>query len=360
MARRQSLRVRSAARCLAAVGMASLAAHRLAGSSYVVKSSWEGEPGAVKDYAAVVKGVEPNVALPSLGFALGDGVALSVEDGHLVASYKSKLGDSTNLGVNVKDDEAWNAMLDNPAGALKLRGQGRRLDGWEASTSGSAAGVGDVSLNFNSDKEYKLSVVNADLGEIAGASFSGKATATNEGVTGRLEGRRDLPGDVGVKWSIENDLGDYDLRHAKEAAELTKTVAGGDAAMKLSYENEGLGYEGTYSRPVRNGHAALKLSMKDSAMGYNISYAEKVRDLADVLVGLDTDGAYGTVSASRAVTDGLNANYEARVRASFDGEIKPRLAHALKLSNKLGYAQLLHGTDEAPRLRMGYEFDVHA
>jgi len=360
MARRQSFRVRAAARCLAALGMAGLAAHRLGGSSYVVRSAWEGEPKAIKEYDAMVKGMEPNVALPSLSFARGDGAALSLQDGHLVASYTSKLGEDTNLGLTVNDEQAWNALLESRAASLKLRGQGKSLDGWEASQSGSAAGVGDLSLNFNSDKEYKLTVVNDDLGEIAGASFSGKATATNDGVTGRLASRRELPGNVGMKWSIENAVGDYVLSHAAETAEFTRPMAGGDAAVKLSYENQGLGYEGSYSRPLRAGHADVKVSMRDGAMGYNVSYAEKVKGLADMQLGLDSDGAYGAVSASRNVMDGLDAEYEARARANFDSESKPQLSHALKLSNKLGYAQLLHGTDQEPKLRMGYEFNVDA
>merc|ERR1712178_331598 len=115
-------------------------------------------------------------------------------------------------------------------------------------------------MGFNSDKDYKLTVVNKDLGEIAGASFSGKATATNDGVTGRLEGRSELPGKVGMKWSIENAVGDYDLQHATETAEFTTEVAGGDAALKVSYENQGLGYEGSYSHPVRGGQTDMRVS----------------------------------------------------------------------------------------------------
>merc|ERR1712137_916481 len=169
-----------------------------------------------------------------------------------------------------------------------------------------------------------------------------------------------LPGKVGMKWSIENAVADYDLQHATETAEFTTEVAGGDAAVKVSYENQGLGYEGSYSHPVRGGQTDMRVSLKDGAVGYNVSYAEKVNGLADLLVGVDTDGAYGKVSASRNVMDGLDAEYEARARANLDSESKPQLSHALKLSNKLGYAQLLHGTDQEPKLRMGYEFNVDA
>jgi len=326
-----------------------------------VKSKWEGAPASLREYDSMVKGMEPQVALPDLSFEKGDGVSLALQDGHLVANYKGKLSPDTNLGLSVNDEQAWNALLESGAASLKLNGQGMSLDGlaWEALQSGSADGVGDVSLNFNSDKEYKLTVVNDDLGEIAGASFSGKATATNDGVTGRLESRSNLPGNVDMKWSIENAVGDYDLSHATETVTFATPVAGGDAAVKLSYENQGLGYEGTYRRNVRGGAADVKVSLKDGVVGYNATYADKV-GLADMLVGLDTEGAYGTVSASRNVVDGLDAEYEARARANFDSESKPQLSHALKISNKLGYAQLLHGTDQEPKLRMGYEFNVDA
>lgn len=362
MARRQSLRVRSAARCLAALGMASLVVKQWSGPAYVVKSAWEGEPEALKEYAGVVQGLEPKVALPDLIFDRGDGLSFSVKDGHLVASYKGQLGEDTSLGFNVNDEQAWNADLESGASSLKVRGQGASLDGstWEAATSGSADGLGDVSLQYNSDKDYKLTVVNDKLPEIAGTSLSGKVTAQNAGVSGRLEARRDLPGNVGLKWIHENAIGDYDLSHATEVAELSTDVAGGDAVVKLSYENQGLGYEGSYSRGIGSGTGAMKVSLKDGAVGYNVSYADNVKDLADVLIGVDTDGAYGSVSASRKLVDGVDAKYEAKARANFDSESAPQLSGSLKLSNKLGYAQLLHSTEDKPKLRLGYEFNVDA
>lgn len=362
MARRQSLRVRSAARCLAALGMASLVVKQWSGPAYVVKSAWEGEPEALKEYAGVVQGLEPKVALPDLSFDRGDGLSFSVKDGHLVASYKGQLGKDTSLGFNVNDEQAWNADLESGASSLKVRGQGASLDGssWEAATSGSADGLGDVSLQYNSDKDYKLTVVNDKLPEIAGTSLSGKVTAQNAGVSGRLEARRDLPGNVGLKWSHENAVGDYDLSHATEVAELSTDVAGGDAVVKLSYENQGLGYEGSYSRGIGSGTGAMKVSLKDGAVGYNVSYADNVKAIADVVIGVDTDGAYGSVSASRNVAAGVDAKYEAKARSNFDSESAPQLSGSLKLSNKLGYAQLLHSTEDKPKLRLGYEFNVDA
>jgi len=143
-------------------------------------------------------------------------------------------------------------------------------------------------------------------------------------------------------------------------AELSTDVAGGDAVVKLSYENQGLGYEGSYSRGIGSGSGAMKVSFKDGAAGYNVSYADNVKAIADVLIGVDTDGAYGSVSASRNVADIVDARYEAKARSNFDSESGPQLSGSLKLSNKLGYAQLMHSTEKKPKLRLGYEFKVDA
>lgn len=128
MARRQSFRVRSAARCLAALGMASLAVKHWGGPAYTVKSSWEGEPQSLKEYAGVVQGLEPKVAVPDLSFERGDGLSFSVKDGHLAANYKGQLGKDTSLGLSVNDEQAWNAILESGAARLKVHGQGKSLD----------------------------------------------------------------------------------------------------------------------------------------------------------------------------------------------------------------------------------------
>lgn len=362
MARFQSRRGRRAAHCLVASGMAFLAVHHSTGPAYVVKSSWDGEPESLKDYAGIFKGLEPSIALPALSFERGDGLVLSVDQGHLAANYKGQLGKDTSLDVSVNDEQDWTAALESGNAAVKVRGQGPSLEGvsWEAWHSGSADGVGDVSLYFNSSKDYKLAIANDDLGEVAGTSFSGKLTAEPAGMVGHLEARRNLPGNVAAKLTHENHMGDYDLRNAIETAEFTTDLAGGQAALKLAYANQAPEYEAAYSRAIQDGQADVKVSLKDGAVGYNVSYNQNVNDVADVLVGLDQNGVYGTLSASRDVAEGLGAQYEARVRATLDNEGTPSLSHTLKLSSKLGYAQLLHGLDEKPRLKLGYEFNVDA
>jgi hypothetical protein len=97
-------------------------------------------------------------------------------------------------------------------------------------------------------------------------------------------------------------------------------------------------------------------------LGYNVSYTRSLADLvpvaADAQVGVDEDGAYGKLSARRDLGNGLEAYYEALARLGLGEDRKEQLRHALKVSDKLGYAQLTHGKGEAPRLRVGYEFNA--
>jgi len=97
-------------------------------------------------------------------------------------------------------------------------------------------------------------------------------------------------------------------------------------------------------------------------LGYNVSYTRSLHDLVPVdssaQVGVDEDGVYGKLTASRDLGNGIDAYYEALARLGLGDSDKERLQHTLKLSNQLGYAQLLHGKGEAPRLRVGYEFNA--
>merc|ERR1712039_447557 len=121
-------------------------------------------------------------------------------------------------------------------------------------------------------------------------------------------------------------------------------------------------YEGSYKRGVAGGRADLRVSHQDGALGYNVSFARGFVDVvpidADVHVGVDEDGIYGKVVAKRDLGR-VGAEYQASARFDLgEEERKASLAHALKLSNKLGYAQFSHGSGEAPRMRVGYEFNA--
>merc|ERR1719215_2308690 len=113
-----------------------------------------------------------------------------------------------------------------------------------------------------------------------------------------------------------------------------------------------MSYESSYNRPVQGGDAAVKLSYVNDGILYNASYARDVGSGAAAIVGVDNDGVYSKVNAARGVADGLDAAYEAEARANFGSDDSTaELSHALKLSHKLGHMVLTHGTNEKPRIR---------
>lgn len=380
MAPRQASRARAKVARLAVLAAGALVLRRWAseGLAYAVQGTWEGAPSTLKglttgDLNELLKGLEPTVKLPSVSYNR-EGLALSVEDGRLNADYTSKFDTDNTLTFHINDEQAWRASLSSDDTSLRVRGQGRDLDklSWEASQSGEVDGVGDVKVEFNSDKEYNLTVARQQLAAIAGVSVDGEFRATNAGVTGCLEARRNLFGQADASYSVENPVGVYTLADCKHLGQLIVPVAGGDAELKLKIENDAgsQSYQGSYALkvPQLGGLAELEASLKGEELGYNVSYARALNDLlnedADVHVGVDEEGVYGRLRARRELTEGLNVDYEAtgRVGRGDGGEegdaLEHDLAHALKLSNKLGYAQLLHGKGQAPRLRVGYEFDA--
>jgi len=361
----RSSRARSVVPALASLGLV-LGLRHWSGPAYAVKGTWEGAPATLKDgeFEAVLKGLEPSVSLPPITFKR-EGLSLSVENGHLNADYSTKFGAAHAFQLNVNDEHDWRAGLSTADASLRVRGHGPSLDNlfWEASQSGRADEVGDVQLDFNSDKEYNLTVTQDMLGELLGAKFGAKVRSTNAGVTGRLEARRQLPGHAALSYSVENPVGVYDVASSAHVGELTVPVLGGQAGLKLVHENSADSYQGSYSRKIQGGQAHVKASYKGDALGYNVSFGRSLEDLlsvdAGVHVGADEDGVYGQLTARRHLGESVDAEYEAKARAHLGGEAgKPELAHALKLSNKLGYAQLLHGSDASPRLRVGYEFNA--
>lgn len=99
----------------------------------------------------------------------------------------------------------------------------------------------------------------------------------------------------------------------------------------------------------------------DPGTTFNVTLS---RDLADALgklsaagavqIGIDdtsAEGIYGSLAAQRSVGKGLLLDY------SSTGRLKD-MEHSLKLSNDLGYAQVVKAGDAAPRLRLGYEFEA--
>jgi len=370
MAPRSAPRSRSAASGLAVLAGLGVAVVQLRslGPAYAVKGAWQGEPSTLKsvakgDFGTILEGLEPRVNFPPVAYHR-EGLSLSVEDGRLNADYSTKLDEDTALNIRVNDEQAWKASLLGQDASLRVRGQGADLDSlsWEAAQSSSVEDVGDVQVEFNSDREYNLTVVRQQLAKLAGVELDAKVRASNGGVTGRLDARRQLPHGVAASYSVENPMGVYDVASAKHVGRLSAPVAGGEAALRVEGDASAQAYEGSYTRDVAGGRADLRVSHQDGALGYNVSFARGFGDVApvdaDVHVGADEDGLYSKVVAKRSVGR-MDAQYEASARFNTgEEERKASLAHALKLSNKLGYAQLSHGSGEAPRMRVGYEFNA--
>jgi len=338
--------------------------------TYAVKGSWQGNASALRDsfkgdFGTVAAGLAPRVSFPAVSYSReGLGMALSVDDGRLNADYTTKLDGDTTFNLRVNDEKAWKASLLGHDASLRVRGQGTDLENlfWEASQDSSVEDVGDVRVEFNSDKAYNLTVARHKLAEIAGVHLDAKVRATNAGVTSRLGARRSLPGGAEATYSVENPVGVYKVGRSTHNARLSVPVAGGEAALSFEGDSSSQAYEGSYGRGVGGGHADLRVSHTDGAVGYNVSYARGLADTlpvdAGVHLGIDDEGVYGRVTAKRDLGHGIDAEYEANARLELGNEQQKSLSHALKLSNKLGYAQLVHSNGEAPRVRMGYDFDA--
>jgi hypothetical protein len=350
---------------VALLGAATFTAVRHRSPAYAVKGNWEGTASSLKpdEYDSILKGLEPEVKLPAITFAR-EGLALSVEDNHLNAAYATKFGEDKTLELRINDSQDWRVGLRTNAASLRVKGKGSNLDNlfWEASQVGSVQGMGDVLVEFNSEKEYNLTVSQPDLGEVLETKLGAKIRATNNGVTGVLRAFRELPGKATVTYTMENPVGVYELDKAHHIAEVTAPVGSGRATLVATLEDSKPAYLASYDRDIGHGKARLETSHKNEAIGYNVSYSAGLEDVMPLnpklLLGVDQEGVYGKLSAQRQIIKDFAAEYEARARVAFGGDHKADLAHSLKLSSRLGYAQLLHATGESPRVRVGYEFNA--
>lgn len=365
MARSRSFASRVSA--LAALGLAVRWFSR-SGPAYAVKGGWEGSPSALKDVVkgdldSMVKSLEPHFDFPSVSYDR-EGLGLSVEDGHLNVDYASTVGGNT-LNLRVNEEKAWRADVNSEFTSLRVRGQGLSTDGlsWEASQANYADGIGDVKVEFNSANEYNLTLTRQD--NILDTEVDYAVRATKEGFSERVAAHRQL-GVADVYYTVSNPVGKYDARHWAHDAQVKVQAAGGEAALKLTRDDGNQGVFGSYTRDVQGGQADIRVSREgegdaNATLGYKASYARSLNDLtsavdADVLVGVDQAGAFGKVAARRDLGNDLGAAYE--VSGRVDKADGASYEEALKLSHKLGYAEIVHSKGESPRLRVGYEFNA--
>eukprot|EP00933_Yihiella_yeosuensis_P043318 TRINITY_DN3805_c0_g1_i1.p1 TRINITY_DN3805_c0_g1~~TRINITY_DN3805_c0_g1_i1.p1 ORF type:complete len:363 (-),score=84.59 TRINITY_DN3805_c0_g1_i1:388-1476(-) len=357
---------RAKVRVAIAGAAAVLAIRNWNGPAYAVKGKWEGDATDLKgdSYAEAFKGLEPDVSLPAITFNR-EGLSLSVDKGHLNANYRSKFGEDKHFDLKINDEKEWRAGLSSDIATLHVEGQGNSLDDlfWEATQRGSAAGLGDALLEYNSNKEYNLTIAQPQLAQLLGGKFGGKVRFTQDGATGLLNGQRALPAGAHLAYTLENPVGEYDIAKSDHKALLTVPVADGKAALKVEYDGSDPSYEASYKRELAGGEGKLDVSYKNEQVGYNVSYSHSLDSLpgevdAGMHLGFDDAGVYGRLVARKSLSDDLNAKYEASGRVGVGEDSSTEGEHSLRVSNKLGYAEIHHGSEGSPRVRIGYEFDA--
>jgi len=349
---------------LAGLGVATLRWLGAGPVAYVVKAGWDGEAASLRGSAGLGMALEPDVQFPPLIFSR-KGLSFSVEDGRLNVDYSTEFdrGD-TAVDVRINDKQDWKARFEGTNTSLNIRGHGVGLKNlaWEVAQESTVKSVGDTRLEFNSDMEYNLTIVRPHLATAAGFELDAKALATDHGVAAHLGARAPLSGGAELTYSVQNPVGVYDFGASRHKGRLSAPMGGGETVLQVEGYSTGQVYQGSYTKDVGGGHLKLAAIQADGTVGYNMSYARGLDDIipaeADIHVGLDTEGVYGRVAARQPLKLGLTAHYEAHARFNKGEEGGAKLMHHLKLSNKLGFAQILHGSGEAPRLRVGYEFDA--
>lgn len=336
--------------------------------AYAVKGVWEGAPGTLKSVAKgnldpLFKDLEPHVGTPELLYGRG-GLSLSVEDGRLGVDYTTKLDDDMALNFHVDASKAWRTSLTSGDTSLRVHGKGPTLDDifWEGSRASIVEGIGEMKIEFNSNKAYNLTVAHMRLLELAALTVDARVRASNHGVVAHVDARSKLPNNVDLSYSVENQEGVYVSVCAKHVACVGVPLAGGYASLRSEFEPDLERYTGSYTRDIQGGKADFSASLDwQRGLGYNISYARGLTDLlpidANIHLGVDEAGAYSKFLVRHDLGSGLDAAYEVVARLG-SGQHKDQLAHALKVANKYGYAQLTQGIGFEPRLRIGYEFNA--
>lgn len=183
----------------------------------------------------------------------------------------------------------------------------------------------DITLGVDADGVYSASSTSKVMGDIT-ATFDTSARATTKGEDLSHSEALKLAHKLGSVTFSSADGGDVDI-----SGDFAVDQAGNTLAAKVGYTVGG-------SDPT-----------------YNVTFS---RDLSDVLksagaieLGVDADGPYGSVSASKDIGSGFGVDYTSSGRVD-------DLTHKLKLSSELGFAELVKAQDSDPRLHLGYEFEV--
>lgn len=289
------------------IGLCAVLRHL--GPAFNVKGSWDGDITEVSSFPA---GIQTNIRG---SLRLKDtGAVVTMDDGRLNMEYAKG-----PVSLRLDDTNAWQANITEDDLKLLTRGTGLHDISWEASKQGSVAGLGDVRIDVNSDRDYAVAVA-PSLPKIAGIELKGLAQTHGDGIRGRLEAQRKLHKNVDLQYSVENEEGDYDPANLVHAAQLVG----------------------------RHPHGALTVAAggRGDDQSFNATYSHALANAGDgFVVGADNDGIYGTLAKSTKLGKGFTAGYQFAGRSDVAGS-DPSFAHMAKLSHKLGSLKLSQNQDE--------------
>jgi len=301
-----------------------VAVRHLMAPAYSVGGSWE---GSLADLKTLPKGLD-HPYVQGFQFTGDDGLNFTVEDGHLTAAWARG-----PVSVSANDAHEWQFNFTGHEGSLVSHGKGADELEWEASRRHSVEGFGDVEVHMTSGRELIVDVA-PTLPEVAGVSLAAHARSDGAGLQGHLEALRQLAEGVDVKYRVENSAGDYGLANLQHNARVDASLGGGKATVEVGYDGD--------------------------APSYNASYAKDLEALlkgaSEAVLGVDNDGAYGAVAASRGVGAGLAADYRLSGRMALESNTSdPEFAQSLQLSHDLGHVKLAQASGEP----IGIEAAVH-
>lgn len=296
-----------------------------------------------RDFGVSVAPALPEIAgvkLKALASSHGDGVY-----GRLQAQRKLLKG--MDLTYSVENEEG-DYDLANLAHAANIVG---RLND----------GALDVKLDSRGDEQRYNATYTHSLARLLGGDGSVAIGADDDGIYGtfantakvakglkagyKFAGRSDMTGaDPHFAHSVKlsSDLGSVKISQNQD--ELLKALVESDITRGSSRVQGKLGYSLNGGDPNFNFTISSDLAAALS----------KLDATGTAQIGIDEasgDGLYGHIAASRKLGKGFGLHY------SSGGRLKD-MEHSVRLSNDLGYAQVLKTGDAEPRLRLGYEFNA--
>eukprot|EP00929_Paragymnodinium_shiwhaense_P116177 TRINITY_DN854_c0_g1_i1.p1 TRINITY_DN854_c0_g1~~TRINITY_DN854_c0_g1_i1.p1 ORF type:complete len:378 (-),score=111.93 TRINITY_DN854_c0_g1_i1:313-1419(-) len=232
----------------------------------------------------------------------------------------------------------WQANFTRDDEQIRFSGKGTDALEWAAFKKGHVKSLGDIELDINSDGNLEVGLTPSQWA-LQNVTLQGQTHSSSEGIAASFAARKNTK-DYDVNYRVENDAGKYEPTSLKHVLTAAAQVAGGKATAAYTYDSEGHNYNSTFARDVAGGTALLQFADGASDRVYNVTFTRGLEDKlgspSDVTLGVDDDGAYAAITASRAVAD-LTATMDLSTRAALEGNsTQVSHAEALKLAHKLG------------------------